>query len=467
MRSAPKFDSKMQSRTTPNGICLSVAEESSICLVCDNSLRISASLNIFYTSMPRNGESLANFVLGVLRLCSSQLRSSHICLQCYELFRTLEQAQWTANNVKCQIFQVFQSKNCDVPKIVGRELQTAIPMNTNQKAFSAELQSSILTDVVQKALDKPSQSSMLPNYGQNLLDEELHASIPVNGSEKTINGESHPSISVDGSEKTVKDALHPSIFTRQTQEILPNDPFPKNAKPESSEEEICAQNILLLRESKKTNCSNDYVKIHEPSRRMNRAHDEETDSRIDSDISSQKFSHQCSDDSYAKNANAIVPPRELNDSKSIEPLDGARKSIRNSKFSQKSLEYNCATCNKKWRTAAELKTHIKSHSNLRPYMCEKCGQAYKHKHALEIHIGMHNGISPFKCNICEKLFTQKGALMRHLPMHTGETPYQCELCGKRFVHHTSYNMHALSHTGKKSYQCHVSLSQKNMKKKEN
>ncbi|XP_012274213.1 gastrula zinc finger protein XlCGF17.1 [Orussus abietinus] len=130
------------------------------------------------------------------------------------------------------------------------------------------------------------------------------------------------------------------------------------------------------------------------------------------------------------------------------------KSGRISKYSLKPLKHPCPTCGKKWRTSAELKTHLKSHSTLRPYMCEKCGQAYKHKHALEVHVGMHNGINPFQCSFCNKCFTQKGALMRHLPMHTGETPYQCELCGKRFVHHTSYNMHALSHTGKKSYQCH-------------
>ncbi|XP_026674004.1 zinc finger protein 436-like isoform X2 [Ceratina calcarata] len=126
-----------------------------------------------------------------------------------------------------------------------------------------------------------------------------------------------------------------------------------------------------------------------------------------------------------------------------------------SRYEVKQLRYSCPTCGKRWKTSAELKTHIKTHSTLRPYMCEKCGQAYKHKHALEIHVGMHNGINPFQCNFCNKCFTQKGALMRHLPMHTGEMPYQCELCGKRFVHHTSYNMHRLSHSGKKSYKCHV------------
>ncbi|KAI4503378.1 hypothetical protein M0802_001600 [Mischocyttarus mexicanus] len=124
-------------------------------------------------------------------------------------------------------------------------------------------------------------------------------------------------------------------------------------------------------------------------------------------------------------------------------------------YSLKPFKYTCSKCNKKWKTSTELKIHMKSHSNIRPYMCEICGQAYKYKHALNIHIDMHNGISPFQCSFCNKCFTQKGALVRHLPMHTGETPYQCELCGKRFVHHSSYNMHILSHTGKKSYQCHI------------
>lgn len=145
----------------------------------------------------------------------------------------------------------------------------------------------------------------------------------------------------------------------------------------------------------------------------------------------------------------------IEESKEVTKKTKCNKASGISKYSLKPLKHACSTCGKKWRTSAELKTHVKSHSNLRPYMCEKCGQAYKHKHALEIHVGMHNGINPFQCSFCNKCFTQKGALMRHLPMHTGETPYQCELCGKRFVHHTSYNMHALSHTGKKSYKCHV------------
>jgi uncharacterized Zn-finger protein len=117
--------------------------------------------------------------------------------------------------------------------------------------------------------------------------------------------------------------------------------------------------------------------------------------------------------------------------------------------------YKCHQCLKTWRTSAELKNHLSSHSKERPYVCEICGQAYKRQQALKIHVGMHKGINPFTCIYCNKSFTQKGALVRHIPIHTGELPFQCDLCGKRFVHHTSFNMHRLSHTGQKSYKCDI------------
>ncbi|XP_014602221.1 PREDICTED: zinc finger protein 561-like [Polistes canadensis] len=185
------------------------------------------------------------------------------------------------------------------------------------------------------------------------------------------------------------------------------------------------------------------------------------------DIKSNTFEHTEIDKNISEirdNTMSTIENKEVAESNAINSIDEKSKVNSNSvswksrgilNYSLKPFKHTCSKCNKKWKTSTELKIHMKSHSNIRPYMCEICGQAYKYKQALNIHIDMHNGISPFQCSYCNKCFTQKGALVRHLPMHTGETPYQCELCGKRFIHHSSYNMHILSHTGKKSYQCHI------------
>nr|XP_018895701.1 PREDICTED: zinc finger protein with KRAB and SCAN domains 7-like [Bemisia tabaci] len=130
--------------------------------------------------------------------------------------------------------------------------------------------------------------------------------------------------------------------------------------------------------------------------------------------------------------------------------------------------HECDQCGKKWRTISELKSHIASHSSLRPYVCEICGQAYKMRKALDVHVGMHNGIHPYTCHICNKSFTQKVGLQKHLPIHTGYTRFQCDLCGKRFIHHKSFNIHKMTHTGEKTIKCSICglavLSQSHLKR---
>jgi len=68
----------------------------------------------------------------------------------------------------------------------------------------------------------------------------------------------------------------------------------------------------------------------------------------------------------------------------IAPLSGSEKSDkrqikkeRKKRGSSRSGEraclpaiHSCALCGKKWRTVTELKSHIQSHSSIRPYVCE-------------------------------------------------------------------------------------------------
>lgn len=102
--------------------------------------------------------------------------------------------------------------------------------------------------------------------------------------------------------------------------------------------------------------------------------------------------------------------------KSYEVVEKNSKSL----MIQKPKKYQCNSCPKKFKTSGELKHHLQSHSNVKPFICEICGQCYKHKSALDVHVGLHNGVSPFTCVYCKKSFTQKGALRRHIPIHTGD-----------------------------------------------
>ncbi|KAL2717743.1 zinc finger protein 25-like [Vespula squamosa] len=81
----------------------------SYCVICNTNVDVSSCVNIFYTSLPHNGELLASFALRELRPTTSNLHSSYICPRCYKLFQMLEQAQWTVTNIRCEILKVYQS----------------------------------------------------------------------------------------------------------------------------------------------------------------------------------------------------------------------------------------------------------------------------------------------------------------------------------------------------------------------
>ncbi|KAF7408791.1 hypothetical protein HZH66_003328 [Vespula vulgaris] len=414
----------------------------------------------------------------------------------------IKQAQWTVTNIRCEILKVYQSG--EKKKFVRRMLTNNTDYLLHNTQILEDITStSFMQDVSLEQISQTFNANMTTNNIKNidLIDTKDIFKEEIDIDSKNLDN-IHSNIRSNNNYLNVKileNDFHKSILTNNSIE-----------ERNITEQETSYNQCKFCTESFKTNdelnvhllkhndiqlyqcskCKEVFTNISLANTHASKVHIEDQDyvnilpvsykneiGHFLNDVSffpqnnvetlkPNTFEHteinknisEIKDNSACITENKFAESNEINsmDEKTKINLNSASwKSGRISKYSLKPLKYTCPTCNKKWRTSAELKTHIKSHSNIRPYMCEKCGQAYKHKHALEIHIGMHNGINPFQCSFCKKCFTQKGALMRHLPMHTGETPYQCELCGKRFVHHTSYNMHALSHTGKKSYQCHV------------
>ena len=407
----------------------------SFCLVCEACVQVSSGVDIFYTSLPRNGELLASCVLRVLRPVASDLRSSYICGRCHNLFQILEQAQWAVSNITSEILKVYHSR--DSEKLTDQTIRLA----EDDSAQHLFIPASIVDE-------KGGVNDNTLNEIASMSNEFFN---PANNNEEAIEALNNERLSVVKLEEINETKTGVGQYKKQCG--VCNRLF-KSAKD-------LQMHLLKHGGSRPYKCqrcderfsdfgvaSNHAIEVHFSKINCIVVAKEPMPNEIFDFSGEDSIAPESSQESAIVDSNSgqIENEKKKRKKKCDDPAWSSRKE----------LEHVCSICGKKWRTLTELKSHVKSHSELRPYMCEKCGQAYKHKGALEIHVGMHSGVSPFQCSVCSKCFTQKGALMRHLPMHTGETPYQCELCGKRFVHHTSYNMHSLSHTGKKSYQCHVS-----------
>lgn len=48
--------------------------------------------------------------------------------------------------------------------------------------------------------------------------------------------------------------------------------------------------------------------------------------------------------------------------------------------------FKCMICSKFYPTNAQLRQHMRCHSQERPFVCNKCGRSYKHNCHLKMHV---------------------------------------------------------------------------------
>ncbi|XP_050678285.1 oocyte zinc finger protein XlCOF6.1-like [Leptidea sinapis] len=122
---------------------------------------------------------------------------------------------------------------------------------------------------------------------------------------------------------------------------------------------------------------------------------------------------------------------------------------------KKGGELRCTICDKEFLKIYLLKSHLRKHTDERPFQCATCSMYFKHKSTLIRHIQIHNDIRPFACEFCDKTFTHAGLLKPHMRKHTGERPYPCPKCTKTFAHKHNMLRHLARHEKEKNLQCKI------------
>ncbi|XP_037808233.1 zinc finger protein 33B-like [Lucilia sericata] len=117
--------------------------------------------------------------------------------------------------------------------------------------------------------------------------------------------------------------------------------------------------------------------------------------------------------------------------------------------------FECPQCPKKFVCASGLYNHEKIHSNEKPFVCDICGSAFRMKDDLKKHERCHKGIKKHKCDFCEMRFLTTEKQRRHMRTHTGEKPYRCQYCERAFAQSNDYIKHLRQHLGDNVYQCEL------------
>ncbi|XP_035788257.1 myoneurin-like [Anopheles albimanus] len=123
-------------------------------------------------------------------------------------------------------------------------------------------------------------------------------------------------------------------------------------------------------------------------------------------------------------------------------------------------EMACNLCPLRFNSKNVLKAHLLTHKKQNLFYCDECGANLSSKRNLKYHQQAVHGEGLEKiyiCNICDRRFSLPCYLKTHMNSHTGLRPYSCVYCNRVYGNGGDLVEHvAKHHVGNDNiYQCHL------------
>lgn len=116
--------------------------------------------------------------------------------------------------------------------------------------------------------------------------------------------------------------------------------------------------------------------------------------------------------------------------------------------------FSCVHCGMTFKYKQSFVDHMNIHAGVQPYVCAECGASFTRPSSFYVHRSrVHSNLKPFKCTLCADAFKKSVDLKKHMHMHKGDKPLKCDECGSIFFHDYALKRHMMVHTGEKPFPC--------------